>query len=86
MEQQIRFCTTSDGVAHSLRHCGPGGPPLVRGPGWLSHLQSEWELPGRAGFLGGARLGDVSWCASTGAAPDSVDRDAQDYLPRRPGA
>ncbi len=43
MEQQIRFCTTSDG-AHSLRHRGEG-PPLVRIAGWFTHLEFEWENP-----------------------------------------
>jgi class 3 adenylate cyclase/pimeloyl-ACP methyl ester carboxylesterase len=48
MEQQIRFCTTSDGVRIAYATVGQG-PPLVVAPGWVSHLQFEWSLPeGRA--------------------------------------
>jgi class 3 adenylate cyclase/pimeloyl-ACP methyl ester carboxylesterase len=42
MEQQIRFCTTSDGVRIAYATVGQG-PPLVRVLGWLTHLQFEWE-------------------------------------------
>jgi class 3 adenylate cyclase/predicted alpha/beta hydrolase len=40
MEQQIRFCTTSDGVRIAYATVGQG-PPLVRVLGWLTHLQVE---------------------------------------------
>jgi len=55
MEQQIRFCTTPDGVRIAYATVG-GGPPLVVAHGWLSHLQSEWSYPdGRAFWEGLAR-------------------------------
>ena len=44
MEQQIRFCTTSDGVSIAYATAGEG-PPLVLASGWISHLKFEWEHP-----------------------------------------
>ncbi|MDZ4278795.1 MAG: adenylate/guanylate cyclase domain-containing protein [Dehalococcoidia bacterium] len=44
MEQQIRFCTTSDGVRIAYATVGEG-PPLVVVPGWFTHLQFEWNHP-----------------------------------------
>ena len=38
MEQQIRFCTTSDGVRIAYATAGEG-PPLVVISGWVSHLK-----------------------------------------------
>ena len=44
MEQQIRFCTTSDGVRIAYATVGQG-PPLVWVPGWVSHVELMWEGP-----------------------------------------
>jgi len=44
MEQEIRFCTTSDGVRIAYAAVGEG-PPLVHVPGWISHLELDWLLP-----------------------------------------
>ena len=44
MEQQIRFCTASDGVRIAYATVGEG-PPLVRVLGWFTHLEFEWENP-----------------------------------------
>jgi class 3 adenylate cyclase len=44
MEQQIRFCTTSDGVRIAYAVTGTGYP-LVWVPGWLSHAEIDWDLP-----------------------------------------
>ena len=44
MEQQIRFCTSSDGTRIAYATVGQG-PPLVRALGWLTHLEHEWENP-----------------------------------------
>ncbi len=41
MEQEIRFCTTSDGVRIAYATAGQG-PPLVRVAGWFTHLEMEW--------------------------------------------
>ena len=44
MEQQIRFCTTSDGVRIAYATVGEG-PPIVRVLGWFTHLEMESENP-----------------------------------------
>jgi class 3 adenylate cyclase len=44
VEQQIRFCTTSDGVRIAYATLGEG-TPLVFVRGWVSHLELDWELP-----------------------------------------
>ncbi|OGO52404.1 MAG: hypothetical protein A2148_05765 [Chloroflexi bacterium RBG_16_68_14] len=44
MEQQIRFCTTSDGVRIAYAVTG-SGYPLVWLPGWLSHAEIDWDIP-----------------------------------------
>jgi DNA-binding winged helix-turn-helix (wHTH) protein/pimeloyl-ACP methyl ester carboxylesterase len=42
--QEIRYCTTSDGVR--LAYAGIGtGPPLVKASNWLTHLDFEWGSP-----------------------------------------
>jgi DNA-binding winged helix-turn-helix (wHTH) protein/pimeloyl-ACP methyl ester carboxylesterase len=42
--QEIRFCTTSDGV--SLAYSAVGrGPYIVRVLGYFTHLEAEWEWP-----------------------------------------
>jgi class 3 adenylate cyclase/pimeloyl-ACP methyl ester carboxylesterase len=50
MEQQIRFCTTSDGVRIAYATAGEG-PPVVYVCGWPQHLEVEWEKPFSRGFL-----------------------------------
>ncbi len=42
MEQEIRFCTTSDGVRIAYATIGKG-PPLVMIRGWCGHLELEWD-------------------------------------------
>jgi pimeloyl-ACP methyl ester carboxylesterase len=44
MEQQIRFCTTDDGVRLAYAQTGKG-PPLVKVSNWLSHLERDWGRP-----------------------------------------
>jgi len=44
VEQQIRFCTSSDGVRIAYATVGQG-PPLVRIRPWFTHLEFEWESP-----------------------------------------
>lgn len=43
-EQQIRFCTTSDGVRIAYAIVG-AGPPLLYATGWPVHLEVEWQKP-----------------------------------------
>jgi len=52
MEQQIRFCTTSDGVRIAYATVGEG-PPLVSVSGWVGHLGLDWNhADGRAFYEG----------------------------------
>lgn len=46
MEQEIRFCTTSDGVRIAYATVGQG-PPLVLCSGVYSDIEAEWQLPWR---------------------------------------
>lgn len=42
--QHVRFCSSSDGVRLAYAAVG-SGPPLVKAPNWLSHLEYEWQSP-----------------------------------------
>ena len=43
-KQEIRFCTSPDGVRLAYATAGKG-PPLVKAANWLSHLEYDWESP-----------------------------------------
>src|SRR5947207_7028338 len=43
-EQQIRFATARDGTRLAYATHG-AGPPLVRAPTWLTHLEYDWDSP-----------------------------------------
>ena len=42
MNQNIRFCTASDGVKLAYAVTGDG-PPLVMASTWLTHLEHQWR-------------------------------------------
>jgi pimeloyl-ACP methyl ester carboxylesterase/DNA-binding CsgD family transcriptional regulator len=42
VQQEIRFCTASDGVRLAYAKHGRG-PPLVKASNWLTHLEFDWE-------------------------------------------
>ena len=44
LEQEIRYCSTTDGVRLAYAKVG-AGPPLVRPAHWLGHLEYDRELP-----------------------------------------
>ena len=44
ISQQIRYCTTADGVRIAWASSGEG-PPLVKAANWLNHLEFDWESP-----------------------------------------
>jgi pimeloyl-ACP methyl ester carboxylesterase/DNA-binding CsgD family transcriptional regulator len=44
MKQEIRFCSSSDGVRIAYATTG-SGPPLVRVANWLTHLNLDWQSP-----------------------------------------
>jgi class 3 adenylate cyclase/pimeloyl-ACP methyl ester carboxylesterase len=43
-EQEIHFCTSSDGVSIAYASVGQG-PPLVKAANWLNHLEFDWQSP-----------------------------------------
>ncbi|WP_340149459.1 alpha/beta fold hydrolase [uncultured Sneathiella sp.] len=45
--QEIKFCTTKDKVRLAWTTNGDG-PPIVKAPNWISHLQLDWRSPGFA--------------------------------------
>jgi len=44
MNPQIRFCKSSDGTRLAWAVTGEG-PPLIKAPHWLTHLEYEWRSP-----------------------------------------
>jgi len=42
--QEIRYCTTADGIRLAYATSGQG-PPLVKASNWLTHLDFEWGSP-----------------------------------------
>jgi pimeloyl-ACP methyl ester carboxylesterase/DNA-binding winged helix-turn-helix (wHTH) protein len=42
--QELRYCTSSDGVRLAYASIG-SGPPLVKASNWLTHLDFEWDSP-----------------------------------------
>jgi pimeloyl-ACP methyl ester carboxylesterase len=44
VEQHIRFCTAPDGVRLAYATHGKG-PPIVKAPNWLTHLEFDWKSP-----------------------------------------
>jgi pimeloyl-ACP methyl ester carboxylesterase/tRNA A-37 threonylcarbamoyl transferase component Bud32 len=44
IDQQIRFCTSADGVGLAYATTG-SGPPLVKAANWLSHLEVDGKSP-----------------------------------------
>ena len=48
--QQIRFCTTRDQVRLAWTMNGDG-PPVVKAPNWIGHLDLDWRNPGLAPII-----------------------------------
>jgi DNA-binding SARP family transcriptional activator/pimeloyl-ACP methyl ester carboxylesterase len=44
LEQEIRFCITSDKVRIAYASVGQG-PPLIKTANWLNHLEYDWDSP-----------------------------------------
>ena len=44
LDQEIRFCTAPDGVNIAYALVGQG-PPLVKAPNWMHHLEYDWQSP-----------------------------------------
>ena len=77
MEQQIRFCTTSDGVRIAYATVGQG-PPLIRALGWFTHLEYEWENPLWRTFIDGLSRQNL-FVRYDGRGMGLSDRRASDY-------
>jgi pimeloyl-ACP methyl ester carboxylesterase/DNA-binding CsgD family transcriptional regulator len=58
MKQQIRFCRSFDGTRIAFAVTG-NGPPLVRAPHWLTHLEYEWQSPIWRPWLSGLGAGST---------------------------
>ena len=43
-DQAIRFCVADDGVQIAYATVGEG-PPLVKAPNWMTHLEYDWKSP-----------------------------------------
>jgi len=43
-QQEVHFCTASDGVRIAYAVAGQG-PPLVKAANWLNHLEYDWQSP-----------------------------------------
>jgi len=44
LEQEIRFCAARDGTQIAYATVGQG-PPIVKAPNWLNHLEYDWQSP-----------------------------------------
>jgi DNA-binding winged helix-turn-helix (wHTH) protein/pimeloyl-ACP methyl ester carboxylesterase len=44
LNQEVRFCTASDGVRIAYALAGQG-PTLVKAANWLNHLEYDWQSP-----------------------------------------
>ncbi|MDX1383627.1 MAG: alpha/beta fold hydrolase, partial [Thermoanaerobaculia bacterium] len=52
LEQEIRFCTTPDGVRIAYASVGEG-TPVIKAANWLNHLQQDWQSPVWSHLVGG---------------------------------
>src|SRR3990172_11812495 len=77
MEQQIRFCTTSDGVTIAYSTIGEGTPVLMT-PGWVSHLELELAWPGRRGWVDDLLAGGRQLVRYDGRGTGLSDREVDD--------
>jgi len=44
LNQEVHFCTASDGVRIAYALAGKG-PPLVKAANWLNHVEYDWQSP-----------------------------------------
>jgi class 3 adenylate cyclase/pimeloyl-ACP methyl ester carboxylesterase len=44
VDQEIQFCNSADGVTIAYATVGKG-PPLVKAPNWMNHLEYDWKTP-----------------------------------------
>jgi pimeloyl-ACP methyl ester carboxylesterase/DNA-binding CsgD family transcriptional regulator len=81
LDQEIRFCTASDGVRLAYAQHGRGAP-LVRAGNWLTHLEFDWESPLWRPWLEGlGAMGTLIRYDHRGCGMS--DRDAGDFTLER---
>jgi class 3 adenylate cyclase/pimeloyl-ACP methyl ester carboxylesterase len=44
LDQEVKFCRAPDGVTIAYAVVGDG-PPLVKSPNWMNHLEYDWQSP-----------------------------------------
>jgi pimeloyl-ACP methyl ester carboxylesterase/DNA-binding CsgD family transcriptional regulator len=82
MEQQVRFCSSEDGVRLAYALHGRG-PAIVKVANWLTHLEHDWQSPVWRHWL--AELGrghtfvryDCRGCGLSDRTPSRVALEAQ---------
>jgi pimeloyl-ACP methyl ester carboxylesterase/DNA-binding CsgD family transcriptional regulator len=74
--QQIRFCKSFDGTRIAYARTGEG-PPLVKAPHWLTHLEYEWSSPIWKPWIDGFSS-EYSFVRMDQRAGGLSDRDAVD--------
>lgn len=72
--QDIRYCRAADGTHLAFATAGEG-PPLVRAPVWMSHLEHDWRTSIWNRFLG-ALTGSHQLIRYDGRGMGLSDRDA----------
>ena len=50
LQQRVRYCTSVDGVHLAYATIGEG-PPVLKAPNWINHIEYEWQSPVWGPFL-----------------------------------
>jgi len=50
LKQRVQFCTSADGTQIAWASIGEG-PPVLKAPNWMNHVEYEWSSPFWAPFL-----------------------------------
>ena len=50
LQQRVRYCTSADGVHLAYATIGEG-PPVLKAPNWINHIEYEWQSPVWGPFL-----------------------------------
>ena len=50
LQQRVRYCTSIDGVHLAFTSIGEG-PPVLKAPNWINHIEYEWQSPVWGTFL-----------------------------------
>ena len=50
LQQRVRYCTSADGVHLAYATIGEG-PPVLKAPNWINHIEYDWQSPVWGTFL-----------------------------------